>query len=158
MSKLVKLLIPILNIGITKNDLTKECGLIDVYTRNTNNTSDMDDHLYFLYDAENINEKSQDVFYKFLKSPVLYSFDNIKIKDHMYRLYTLSVFGKTALKLYRNAVPPISLEDQVRILKFWNLEDEEINKCVLGIDPYVDKDTKSVPEKDQVIKSPLNDW
>jgi hypothetical protein len=48
-------------------------------------------------------------------------------------------------------IPSLEYDDVIKTLRFWNLEDDDVNRILLGIDPSLDIDDTSVPEEDYSI-------
>ena len=147
MSLHTKLMIPLLDPTFSKEDLSKDAGFVDVFTKNINRPY-LDKNIFFLYKANDLTPQSEVVFAKFRKSPSFVGFENIRVDNKPYRLYTFSITGNSLNKLYTKHLKPSSIDDLVTILKYWNVDDKEINNCILGTFPYVDADETSVPEQD----------
>lgn len=146
MSLQAKMILPFLDNDITKEDVSSDSGFVNMYMYNKNNP-ELDEHVFLLYEGTNLTEKNADVFSRFNDMKGLYSFKNVRINDHSYRLYTFSLTSPMLKLLFNKGIPPMHLEDRVKILKFWNVSDEEINKCVLG-NRAINVDKTSVPEYD----------
>ena len=80
----------------------------------------------------------------------LYGWKTIKINGHYYTLYILSLIGSKMKKLLKG-IPSFERADVEKTLKFWNLEETDVNRILLGIDPLLAIDNTSVPEEDYSI-------
>lgn len=149
MSTQIKLIIPLLDENITKNDFSKESGFVNAYVYNKNKP-DLLSHLFLLYDGENRTYEKAKIIEKFSKLKSLYSQKAMWIGGHYYLLYTLTLIGKKMRDLLQG-IPSFEEEDVVKTLKFWNLEENDVNRILLGIDPSLSTDDTSVPEEDYSI-------
>lgn len=146
MSTHIKLIIPLLNESFSKEDFTKEAGFVDAYLYNKN-TPHLLNHLFLLYKAEDRTYLGSVVMSKIQSMKSLYSWKTIKIGGHYYTLYIISLIGNKMKNLIKG-IPSFEQTDIEKTLKFWNLEDFEVNKIMLGIDSLLETDKKSVPEED----------
>ena len=146
MSTQIKLIIPLLNEDFSKDDFTEESGFVDAYINNTNKP-DLLNHLFLLYKAEDRTYKGSVLMSKIQSMSSLYSWKTIKIGGHYYTLYTISLIG-SKLKNLLKGIPSFERSDVEKTLKFWNLDESDVNRILLGENPLLSIDTKSVPEED----------
>ena len=146
MSTQVKLIIPLINEDFSKEDFTDECGFVNAYINNINNPDQLN-HLFLLYKAEDRTYKGAVVMSKIQKMKSLYSWKTIKINGHFYTLYTIYLIGGKMKNLLKG-IPSFDRSDIEKTLKFWNLEESDINRILLGENPLLGIDKDSVPEED----------
>ena len=146
MSTKIKLIIPLIDENFSKDDFTEESGFVDAYINNINKP-DLLTHLFLLYKAENRTYKGAVLMNKIQSMKSLYSWETIKINGHFYTLYTISLIG-SKLKNLLKGIPSFRREDIEKTLKFWNLEQTDVNRILFGETPLLNKDENSVPEED----------
>lgn len=121
MSLHIKLLIPILQIGLKKENFSKESGFIDAYIDRSEFTSS----LCLLYDADIISNNKPVTFEKH----VVHSY--ITVNNHCYELYKYTVHDKKLQHCFDSICFEFYERNNIlKILKFWNFEDGEINERV----------------------------
>lgn len=146
MSTQIKLIIPLLNEDFSKDDFTDEAGFIGAYINN-NNMPSLLNHLFLLYKAEDRTYKGAVLMSKIQSMSSLYNWKTIKINGHYYTLYILSLIGSKMKNLLKG-IPSFERADVEKTLKFWNLEETDVNRILLGEDPLLSIDNSSVPEED----------
>ena len=149
MSKQIKLIIPLLNESLTKDDFTPEAGFVGAYTYNKNQPQLLR-HLFLLYQSEDRNYRKAVTINKLNNLKSLYSWKTVRIGGKFYLLYTLALADVKTKKLLQG-IPSLEYDDVIKTLRFWNLEDDDVNRILLGIDPSLDIDDTSVPEEDYSI-------
>ena len=148
MSLLTKLLIPKVCPTFKYKHLTEQCGFKDAYTLNKNKPS-LINHLFLMYEADKF---TSDVDIAIRASDNLYSEECIRIDNKYYYVYTFTI-PSTCRNLLRGSFS-YKYEDCINELKFYNLQDEEVNKYVLGITHVLEKVRDELPEQDYVKSFP----
>lgn len=146
MSTQIKLILPLLDESITKDDFSKEAGFIDGYTYDKNQPSLLS-HIFLLYDGESRTYKKAITYEKLRKLKSLYSCRNVRIGGRSCVLFTITVIDSKLKKLLKG-IPSFEKDDVVKSLKFWDLNEDDVNCILLGIDPLLRIDNTSVPEED----------
>ena len=146
MSTQIKLIIPLIDEPFIKEDFTQDAGFVDAFLNNKN-APHLLNHLFLLYKAEDRTYHGAVVMSKIQSMKSLYSWKTIKIGGHYYTLYIISLIGSKMKNLIKG-IPSFEQDDIEKTLKFWNLEDSEVNKIMLGVDSLLVVDDKSVPEED----------
>lgn len=146
MSTQVKLIIPLIDENFSKDDFTSQAGFVNGYINNINHP-DLLNHLFLLYRAEDRTYEGAVVMFKIQQMKSLYSWKTIKIQGHYYTLYTISLIG-SKMKSLLKGIPSFDRADVEKTLKFWNLEESDVNRILLGENPLLGIDTSSVPEED----------
>lgn len=149
MSTQLKLIIPLLNESLTKEDFTKQTGFVNAYTYNKNEPWLLN-HIFLLYESHNGTYENAKVIEKLNKLKSLYKWRTVKIGGKFYILYTICLVGPTLKKLLLGT-PSFNEENIKKTLKFWNLEDDDVNRILLGMNPLLSIDNTSVPEEDYSI-------
>lgn len=139
-----KMIIPLLDNTITKEDLSSEL-LIDVYNTNINNPQ-LTNHIFLLFEYK-LNAESIMRDERFLKSPMLYKSEFVKLKGKNCVLYTFCILNKDIYNIMDNSML-LSNESLLKIYRYWNFKDKDINKY--AINQRIEKlfEDKSVPEYD----------
>ena len=145
----MKLIIPLLDDSLTKEDFSKSAGFIGGYTYNKNNPSLLN-HVFLLYKNNRDTYENAKTIEKLNNLKSLYKWKTIRVGGNFYILYTISLVGPTLKKLLQG-IPSFKEEDIKKTLKFWNMEEDDVNRILLGIDPLLAIDNTSVPEEDYSI-------
>lgn len=146
MSTQIKLILPLLDEDITKDDFTEKSGFVNGYIYNKNQPSLLS-HLFLLYDAENRTYDKALTFEKLRKLKSLYSWKSMRIGGHSYILFTVNIISPKTKKLLKG-IPSFEKDDVTKSLSFWNLKEDDVNCVLLGINPLLRIDNTSVPEED----------
>lgn len=141
-----KLIIPLLDDSITKEDVKEENGFIGIYNTDMNRPQ-LTNHIFLLYDY-NTDSEGVKRYHKLKKSPYLYDWDVVMIKHKPYLLYSFAILNKSVKNIMKNNFF-ITRNDKFRIYKFWDYKDEDINDYII---------TQRIKEtfKDSVV--PETDW
>jgi hypothetical protein len=147
MSTQMKLLIPLLDKNITKEDLTPEAGFVDVYVFDKNRPS-IDNCIFLMYDLSVKTTKAYDRECRFAKCENLHDFKVDYINGKAYKIFAFTISGEDIRNLY-NGYKPKKKENVVRILSFWCGYDEDVNNTMLINKPErLSRDWKTIPEYD----------
>lgn len=129
MSIHMKLIIPLLGLDFKREDLDPKNGFMEAYSYDINRPS-LDNHIFLLYDSTVTNESiERDA--RFKKIPSFYSRRDVWIKGHLFICYTFVITNKTIkdIKSNSNIIPENGL---LRIYKFWNFTDNELNRFMFN--------------------------
>lgn len=124
MSIHMKLIIPLLGLSFKKEDFLLENGFMQAYSYDINRPS-LDNHIFLLYDGTVTNESiERDV--RFKNIPSFYSRRDVWINEHFFICYTFVITNKVIKDIKSNnaCIPENGL---LRIYKFWNFTDDELN-------------------------------
>ena len=147
MSIHMKLIIPLLGLDFKKEDFELSSGFIEAYSYDINRPY-LDNHIFLLYVDEVTNESiSRDA--RFKKIPSFYNKLIIQINGISFVCYTFVITNKVIndIKSDSATIPENGL---LRIYKFWNFTDDEVNHFMFDI-IYLQShlfENKSVPEWD----------
>ena len=124
MSIHMKLIIPLLGLDFKREDLNPKNGFMEAYSCDINRPS-LDNHIFLVYDS-NVTNKSIERDNRFKKIPSFYSRRDIWIKDHLFICYTFVITNKVIKDIKSNSCT-IPNNGLLRIYKFWNFTDDELN-------------------------------
>jgi len=145
----MKLIIPLLDEAITTSDISEKAGFIDGYTYNKNKPY-LDNHIFLMYDADDVNKNTIQREINLNKSPNLYGKDYIRAGGKNYVLYVFVITNsdiKNLLKGLRHS----KSKSFARICEFWDGKDRVVNKYLCDLLPGVYCSGESVPEEDYLI-------
>lgn len=149
MSTQIKLIIPLLDPAITKDDISEEAGFVDGYTYNKNKPY-LDNHIFLMYDADNVNKNTIAREIRLSNSPNLYGKDYIRANGNNYVLYTFVITNKDIKNLLKGLRHSKSTSF-ARICEFWDGKDKVVNKYLCDLLPGIYCSGESVPEEDYLI-------
>ena len=146
MSTQIKMIIPLLDPDITKDDISDEAGFVDGYLYDINRPS-LTDNVFLMYKAYANDIKAVRRDEKFNKSPFLRSIKYIRVDGELYIIYTFSIINKDirSLKMGR---PLTTVNNTFRILSFWHGNDSAVNKAFIWPGESYSVQTEGVPEGD----------
>ena len=143
----MKLLIPLLDNNIKKEDLTKEAGFVDVYVYDKNRPS-IDNCIFLMYDLSVTGDRVGDREHRFANCANLYNSKVEYIGGKAYKIFAFNKIGCDIKRLY-SGYKPKEYKNVVRILSFWRGYDEDVNKTMLtNKAERFNCDWKTIPEYD----------
>lgn len=152
MSTQMKLIVPLLDKAIKKEDLTEEAGLIDIYVYDKNRPQ-LDNHIFLVYDMSKVNKNVGQREHDLYRCKNIYSSVLEYINGKFCKIYAFNIVGNDIKKLY-NCHRDISYEAKMRILGFWGGRDESVSKAILSKkDGLFSRDWKTIPEYDYCPKT-----
>lgn len=147
MSTYLKVLIPLLDPVLKKEDLTKESGFVDAYIFDKNRPY-IENSIFLMYDLGIANKTSNEREYR-MRSCKNVSNSLIEfIGGKAYKIYAFPLVGADMKKVFKG-FKPVSMGGANRVLGFWGGTDSSVNMTML--DRSVTKmylDWKTVPEFD----------
>ena len=154
MSTQIKLIIPLLDPSITKDDLSEEAGFVDGYLYDTNRPS-LVDNIFLMYNANTSDIKAVRREEKFKNSPYLKSKKLINIDDKCYIIYAFTIINND-IRLLKRGLPLSTIKNSNRILSFWEGKDSSVNKAMLWTTEPYSLQLEQVPEADYYPSK--SDW
>lgn len=143
MSKLKKVVFPLIDEGLSIDDLSEEKGFVDMYFEDINRPY-LDNHLFLLY---NWNDKrSSEVFYKYKSLPTFYGYRVMYINNVPYIVYTF--ISNSLINRLKNGAAILRDINKQRILQFWQFSDAWITLNVMRGTVTCDPPEDFVPEED----------
>lgn len=143
MSKLKKVVFPLIDDGLSADDLSEETGFVDMYFEDINRPY-LDNHLFLLYNWD--DKKSSKVFYKYKKLPTFYGYKVMYINKIPYIVYTFT--SNSLINRLKNGTAILRDINKQRILQFWQFSDAWITLNVMRGTVICDPPEDSVPEED----------
>ena len=154
MSTQMKLIIPLLDPNIIKDDLSEEAGFVDAYLYDVNRPS-LVDNVFLMYKADTEDKKAVSREERFKESPYIRSKTFIHINDVCYIIYAFNILSND-IRLLKKGLPVSTIKSNSRILSFWKGSDDLVNKAILWTSEPYSVQTESVPEADYYPSSA--DW
>ena len=145
MSVHYKMIIPLLDNVLTKEDFSEGSHFIGIYNDYPEKPF-LKGSIFLLYEYVADKESGMRNM-RFLSSPYLYDSEVITIKKKPYFLYTFSVCNHSIKRIMGN-LSPVDKKDLFKIFKFWNFEDDDVNNYLLHRRVDSSFDDEAVPEID----------
>lgn len=140
-----KLILPLLDTGLNKEDFTKDNGFIGIYNIYMEKPF-LTNHIFILWEyPTNSDMIKRDV--KIKKSPMLYDWDVIMIKHKPYVLYTFTIVGPGIKKIIKSS--NLDRNDKFKIYKYWDYKDKDVNNFAI---------TQKYTSTFEDLKVPEEDW
>lgn len=147
MSLHMKLMIPLLDKSITKEDLSTEAGFVDAFVFDKNRPG-IEDCIFLMYDLSKTTKESGAREHHFYNCTNLYNAKVSYINGTPYKIFAFKMIGKDVKNLYQGFKPK-EYNNVVRILSFWRGYDDDVNKTMLINKPgRISLDWKTIPEYD----------
>ena len=147
MSTQMKLIIPLLDKNITKEDLTKDAGFVDAYIFDKNRPG-IEDCIFLMYDLSKTTKATGKREHHFANCVNLHSTKVEYIGGKPFKIFAFKLVSKD-LKDLLNGYKPKQYNNVVRILSFWRGYDDDVNKTMLINKPErISRDWKTIPEYD----------
>lgn len=146
----LKMIVPLLGYGITLADIDQRRGFRGVFSYDINRPS-LDNHIFLIYSRMTTGFSiERDARLKSL--PSYYSRREIRIKGITFLCYTFVITDRNVRRIKDNV---FSLNDgeKMRIFKFWNFTDDDINYYMLHPDDvfnFEQFEQKVIPEWDYI--------
>lgn len=146
MSTQMKLIIPLLDPNITKDDLSQEAGFVDAYLYDINRPS-LVDNVFLMYKADTSDKKAVSREERFNDSPFMRSKTFIHVNDVCYIVYAFNILNKDIRSL-KKGLPISTLKNYSRILSFWKGSEDDVNKAIIWTSEPYSVQIEQVPEAD----------
>jgi len=125
-----KLIIPLLDNSITKNNLSTKAGFVDAFSADINRPY-LDNHIFLLYAYNVLTNEAFDTYKKLKSAKGLYGVYKFKIKGIPFIMFAFTITNKTIKNIMSGAVA-LSDVEKMRVFAFWNLQDSDINRYMLN--------------------------
>lgn len=143
MSNIAKVIIPLIDDGISLDDISEKSGFVSMYTDDINRPY-LDNHIFLMYNWDDI--KSTDVFYKFRKLPSFYGYRIIYLKGVPHIVYTFT--SNSLINRLKRGTAILRSINKSRVLQFWRFKDAwvslNVTRGTVAGDPIRD----ALPEED----------
>lgn len=146
MSTQIKLIIPLLDPNITKDDISPEAGFYNAYIYDINKPS-LVDNIFLVYKLGVNDKKARAREERFKESKYIKSTRYAKIDGEWYIVYVFVILNKD-INFIKQALPTSSVKNTFRILSFWKGSDNAVNNAVLYPSEPYSIQTEHLPEED----------
>lgn len=146
MSTQMKLIIPLLDEEICKEDISTDCGFVDGYITDINKPGN-DDCIFLMYDCENKSINAYNRTNKFCKLKSLKSSRIIRVNNHPYILYTFTITNPD-VRRFKKGLSWKSYKSFNKISSFWDPNEKDVFDALMWEWKPYEKSDKSVPEED----------
>lgn len=130
MSLQFKLIIPLLDETITKDDLSDKTGFIGAYSEDINHPY-LDNHIFLLYAHNCLTNEAFATWKKLKKSKNLYGTYKFNIDGIPFIMFAFTITNKSIKNVMSDSVS-LNDSERMRVIAFWNLQDEDVNKYMLN--------------------------
>lgn len=146
MSLQEKMIIPFLDENLTIHDLYDVPGFVGLYFNDINRPY-LDKHVFLLFSFDSLSSESIDRWSKLKKLKCVYSTRTVKIKGKMYDIFTFPIINQTIRNIINHNYI-LSDEQKIRIFKFWEFKDIDVNNYMLNGQIPFHFEEKTIPEED----------
>lgn len=143
MSNIAKVIIPLVDDGISLSDLSEKEGFENIYLEDINRPY-LDNHVFLMYNWS--DNKSTKIFYKFKKLKSFYGYKIIYIKSVPHIVYTFT--SNSLIKRLIRGTAVLRDVNKMRILQFWQFKDVWIASNVTRGTVICDPPQDVLPEED----------
>lgn len=143
MSNIEKVILPLIDNGISLDDISEKNGFVAMYTEDINRPY-LDDHIFLLYNWS--NKKSTKVFYNFRDLPSFYGYKIIYLKGVPYIVYTFT--SNSLINRLKRGTAILRDVNKLRVLQFWQFKDAWISLNVTRGTVAGDPPQDVLPEED----------
>jgi len=148
MSTQIKMIIPLLDPDITKDDISEEAGFVDGYLYDINRPS-LTDNVFLMYKAYTHDIKAVRREEKFNDSPYIRSKRYIRVNGELYIVYTFVITEKDIRSL-KKGLSLSTVNNTFRILSFWHGNDSTVNRAIVWPNESYTVQLEGVPEEDYI--------
>lgn len=148
MSTQMKLVIPLLDENLVKEDVDEKNGFCGAYIYDKNRPY-LDNHIFLMYDITNPTKEDYKRECRFRKHTNIYNIKVAYIKGRVYKIYAYPIINDDIKRIIDMRIKPKYMKNAVRIMYFWKLADDNLNKFLLNMSPMrIKPDWHSIPEYD----------
>lgn len=148
MSTQLKCIIPLIDSTLNLKDISEETGFVDAYIYDQNRPA-LEQCCFLMYDAKTRTIESMKRAMKLKKMPLLRSIKHVASGKRMYIVYTFQFFDPVSRYIFKGRIPKD--EYAMRITKFWNGTEDDVNECLTSSTKHsIPIDTSSVPEENYI--------
>lgn len=159
MSNAMKLIIPLLDENLVKEDFTEKAGFVNAYMFDKNRPY-LDNHVFLVY---KLPIKGKEAFNREVnfstKCTNIQGFTVQEINGKPYKIYAFPIINSDIKQILEKGRKPKYTKSSIRILSFWGCSDKEVNEMLLtNTIKGVGLDWNSVPEYDYKPPFSIEDW
>lgn len=145
MSLTIKLILPLCKKVIPKEFLTKEAGFVDAYTIDPE-WMQCNSHITLLYDFIIDNAQKARRLECFRRNGLVHQ--KRIINGKWYLVYHIKAYTNSINHYRSRGRSPYAKSDILKIVKYWNTEDDDINNVMFNIGKNVEWKDTFLPESD----------
>mgnify|MGYP007054770753 CR=1 FL=1 len=127
-----KLLIPLLDDNITKEDVSPNSGFVAAYTEDINRPY-LDNHIFLLYDTEVNTIEAMNRYKKFRCLDTLYNYRYVIVNRKHYMIYTFTRVNNKEITNIINTGLVSKHKDALNIYNFWKDLDEDTTRRIFKL-------------------------
>ncbi len=159
MSNMMKLIIPLLDEALVKEDFTKEAGFVNAYMFDKNRPY-LDNHIFLVYKLPIQGKEAFNREVNFsTKCTNIQGFTVQEINGEPYKIYAFPILNSDIKRILEKREKPKYTKSSIRILAFWRGYDDDVNAIMLTNKPErIGLDWNSVPEYDYKPPFSIEDW
>lgn len=155
----MKLIIPLLDEALVKEDFTKEAGFVNAYMFDKNRPY-LDNHIFLVYKLPIQGKEAFNREVNFsTKCTNIQGFTVQEIKGEPYKIYAFPILNSDIKRILEKREKPKYTKSSIRILAFWRGYDDDVNAIMLTNKPErISLDWNSIPEYDYKPPFSIEDW
>ena len=159
MSNMMKLIIPLLDEALVKEDFTKEAGFVNAYMFDKNRPY-LDNHIFLVYKLPIQGKEAFNREVNFsTKCTNIQGFTVQEINGKPYKIYAFPILNSDIKRILEKREKPKYTKSSIRILAVWRGYDDDVNAIMLTNKPErIGLDWNSVPEYDYRPPFSIEDW
>lgn len=145
MSTMYKMIIPLLHKDLTKDDVNPDKGFVDIFSEDINRP--YYDNCIFLMYKWDTTETSYFRREKFKSLGIVKNERIICINNTYYVVFTITITNPEIKRILKG-LKVSNYADKMRIIKFWNFEEGDVNTVMFTSDVMFNYEHKIIPEED----------
>lgn len=159
MSIMMKLIIPLLDDALTKEDVTEEAGFVNAYMFDKNRPY-LDNHIFLVY---KLPIQGKEAFNREVNFSTncknIQGYTVQEIKGIPYKIYAFPIINPDIKRILNECRKPGYVKSSVRIMSFWRGYDNDVNNIMfLNMLGGISRDWNSIPEYDYKPPFSIEDW
>lgn len=152
MSTQMKLIIPLLDEGLSKDLLSPEAGFIEAYNSDINNPN-LDNHIFLVYDGDLSIPGNYYRNERMMKMKNLYQRHTVHIKGFLLMIYIFCIMCPSIRHIIKGNII-LNDKSKLNIFRFWGT-DEDVYMAI-ATNAQFDVLSAMVPEQDRQLSQTTN--
>lgn len=145
MSTMYKMIIPLLNDCLKKEDFSEEAGFTDAFSMDINRPY-LDNHIFLMYRFDT-KESTWFRNKRFMDSGMVQNRKLIRINNTCYIVYAIPIINNQVKRIHKG-LNVSTYDDKMKIVKFWNFEEGDVNTQMFKPGATFNYEHKTIPEED----------
>lgn len=142
----MKLIIPLLDKSLTKEDISPEAGFFGAYNADINKPY-YDNCIFLMYTTDMSNTQARLTEYKLRKLESIAHRYLVYINKICYRVYAFSIVN-TDIKHLLQGMRHFKTDSYLRFVQFWGITDGLVNHYLTCPNVHIEHEVVSIPEED----------